>query len=83
MGRRCILVHKPNTQFSDRWLGLGGPVAWPARSSDLNLLNFFLWEHLKKLVYYRDPPTDMEDLTAQFHAAVATTDADVLRRVQA
>jgi hypothetical protein len=30
-----------------------------------------------------DPPTDMEDLTAKFHAAVATIDADMLRRVQA
>jgi hypothetical protein len=31
----------------------------------------------------RDPPTDMEDLTAKFHAAVAIIDADMLQRVQA
>jgi hypothetical protein len=38
--------------------------------------------HLDGIVY-RDPPIDMEDLTANFHAAVTTIDADMLRRVQA
>jgi hypothetical protein len=71
-----------NTQFPDRWLGRGGPVSWPARSPDLISLDFFLWGHLKEIVY-RDPPTDMENLTAKFHAAVTTIDADKLRRVQA
>jgi hypothetical protein len=71
-----------STQFPDRWLGCGGPVSWPARSLDLNPLDFFLWGHLKEIVY-RDLVTDIEDLTAKFHAAVVTIDADMLRRVQA
>jgi hypothetical protein len=71
-----------NTQFPDRWLGRGGPVLWPARSPDLNPLDFFLWGHLKEIVH-RDPPTDMEDLTKKFDAAVTTIDADMLRHVQA
>jgi hypothetical protein len=33
-----------------------------------------LWEHPKEIVS-RDLPTDMEDLTAKFHAAVATVGA--------
>jgi hypothetical protein len=55
MGRRRILVHRPNstsTQFPDRWLGRGGPVswpAWPAWSPDLNPLVFFLWDTWEKL----------------------------------
>jgi hypothetical protein len=52
------------------------------RLLDLNPLDFFLWEHLKEIVYM-DPPTDMEDLTAKFHAAVTTIDADMLHHVQA
>jgi hypothetical protein len=71
-----------NTQLPDRWLGHGDSVSWPARSPDLNPPDFFLWGQLKKIVY-RDLLTDMEDLTAKFHAAVATIDADMLRRVQA
>jgi hypothetical protein len=62
------------TQFPDRWLGYGGSVSWPARSPDLNPLDFFLWGHLKEIVH-RDSPTDIEDLTAKFHAAVAIIDA--------
>jgi hypothetical protein len=34
-------------------------------------------------IVYMDPPSDMEDLTAKFHAAVANIDADMLRREQA
>jgi hypothetical protein len=66
-----------NTQFPDRWLGRGGPISWPVRSPDLNSLDFFLWGHLKE-IFYRDLPTDMEYLTAKFHAAVATIAADML-----
>jgi hypothetical protein len=29
-------------------------------------------------IVFRDPPTDMEDLTAKFHTAVVTIDADML-----
>ncbi|KAJ4442849.1 hypothetical protein ANN_04442 [Periplaneta americana] len=34
-------------RFPDRWIGRGGPIAWPPRSPDLNPLDFYLWGHLK------------------------------------
>jgi hypothetical protein len=37
----------------------GGPTAWPPRSPDLNPLNFYLWGHLKTLVYVA--PVDSEE----------------------
>lgn len=40
-----------NAHFRNRWIGRGGPVPWPARSPDLNPLDFYLWGHLKTLVY--------------------------------
>ena len=40
-----------NTRFGHRWIGRGGPQAWPPRSPDLNPLDFYLWGHLKSLVY--------------------------------
>jgi Helix-turn-helix domain (DUF4817) len=40
-----------NQQYPDRWIGRGGPHQWPARSPDLNPLDFYLWGHLKQLVY--------------------------------
>jgi hypothetical protein len=40
-----------NAVVARRWISRGGPVAWPPRSTDLNLPNFYLWGHLKLLVY--------------------------------
>jgi hypothetical protein len=36
----------------DRWIGRGGTTAWTPRSTpDLNPLDFYLWRHLKFLVF--------------------------------
>jgi hypothetical protein len=40
-GRRHINAHYPG-----RWIGRGGPIAWPPRSPDL-----YLWGHAKSVVY--------------------------------
>lgn len=37
--------------FRNRWIGRRGPINWPARSPDMNPLDFFLWGHCKALVY--------------------------------
>ncbi|KAJ4433473.1 hypothetical protein ANN_15776 [Periplaneta americana] len=48
-------------RFPDRWIGRGGPIAWPPRSSDLNPLDFYLWGHLESLVY-SSPVPDLESV---------------------
>jgi hypothetical protein len=48
-----------NKTYRDRWTGRGGPTAWPPRSLDLNPLDFYLWGHLKPLVYAT--PADNEE----------------------
>ncbi|KAJ4439845.1 hypothetical protein ANN_07973 [Periplaneta americana] len=48
-------------RFPDRWIGRGGPIAWPPRSPDLNPHDFYLWGHLKSLVYSSLVP-DLESL---------------------
>ncbi|GFV48392.1 uncharacterized protein TNCV_3026621 [Trichonephila clavipes] len=37
--------------YPGQWIGRGGPVNWPSRSNDLSCLDFFLWGHMKSLVY--------------------------------
>ena len=39
-----------NNNYSNRCIGRRGPIAWPARYSDLNPLDFYLWGHLKTVV---------------------------------
>lgn len=47
--------------FGNKWIGRGGPIPWPARSPDLNPLDFFFWGHLKTLVY-STPVLTLEEL---------------------
>lgn len=37
--------------YAQRWIGRGSTHHWPPRSPDLNPVDFFLWGHLKSLVY--------------------------------
>ena len=38
-------------KFLERWIGRGGPAAWPPRSPDINSLDFFLWGYVKIEVF--------------------------------
>lgn len=49
-----------NARFPDRWMGRGGPIAWPARSPDLNILDFFVWGHIKNLIEHQRNGTENE-----------------------
>lgn len=43
-----------NDTYPDRWVGRGDPHLCPARSPDLNPVDYFLWDHLKTDVYNMD-----------------------------
>lgn len=70
-----------NERFQERWIGRGGPVAWPPRSPDLTPLDFFLWGAIKDKVY-RSPPTTPEDMRERIRNACSSIGEDVLFRVQ-
>lgn len=40
-----------NNTFGNNWIGLRGPYKWPARSPDLNPLDFFYWGYMKEKVF--------------------------------
>lgn len=50
-----------NNYFGVRWMGTYGPIRWPARSPDLNPLDFFLWSYIQDHVYLT-PPDTRDDL---------------------
>lgn len=41
-------------QFPGHWIGRRGPVEWPPRSPDLTPMDFYLWGHLKSIVYQQN-----------------------------
>ncbi|XP_076247807.1 uncharacterized protein LOC143187479 [Calliopsis andreniformis] len=70
-----------NQAFQDRWIGRGGPVAWPPRSPDMNPLDFFFWGYLKNEVY-RQPVETPEQVIARIHGALAKISPQMLKNVQ-
>ncbi|EFN88750.1 hypothetical protein EAI_03344, partial [Harpegnathos saltator] len=38
-----------------------GPIEWPPRSPDMNILDFFFWDYLKDRVY-KTKPQNLDDL---------------------
>jgi len=67
-----------NETFGNRWIGRYGPVTWPPRSPDLTPLDFYLWGHMKTLVYETPVQSEM-DLVAR--VAVAAGDIAEDRRM--
>lgn len=51
------------------------------RSPDLTPLDFFLWGHLKEMIY-SSPPASPEDVMAKIIVAVEDIDGAMLRRVR-
>lgn len=58
-----------DARFPERWIGRFGPVAWPARSPDLNPLDFFFWGRMDALVYEDGAAESEEDLIGRIVAA--------------
>lgn len=67
-----------NRIFPERWIGRGGPIYWPARSPDLTPVDYFLWGHLKGIVYSTQPE-DLEDLKNKIREACRTVTPEIIR----
>lgn len=49
-----------DAHYPDRWMGRGGPIIWPARSPDLNVLDYFVRGHIKDLIEHTRDGTEAE-----------------------
>ncbi|KAK2954616.1 putative transposable element tc3 transposase [Blattamonas nauphoetae] len=48
---------KLNQTLPNRWIGMYGPMEWPARSPDMTPCDYFLWGPLTDKVYASSPDT--------------------------
>lgn len=71
-----------NEIFPRRWIGRGGPVNWPARSPDLNAMDFFAWGYIKFIVF-STPVDNINDLRERIVTAFDSVrnNAQMLRNV--
>ena len=67
-------------KFSERVISRNGPVEWPPRSCDLTPLDFFLWGHIKSLVYANKPAT-LDDLKDNIQREIAIFPVEMCARV--
>lgn len=68
-----------NAIFPGRWIGKYGPVPYPPRSPDLTVLDYYLWGRIKEIVY-KDRPTTRDDMKQRIRAAIASLNANEIRR---
>lgn len=69
-------------EFPERWIGRRGSIEWPARSPDLSPLDFFLWGHLKSIVY-KTPPANLAELRQRIVDECAKITPESLQNVRA
>ena len=70
-----------NQIFPNRWIGRRGSMEWPARSPDLTPLDFFLWGHVKSIVY-KTKPLDLADLRRRITLAIRSVTPEMLSNVR-
>jgi hypothetical protein len=69
-----------NDVFPDKQIGRAGPIAWPPRSPDLTSLDYFLWGHLKTVVY-SSKPRSFDKLKVRITNAIHEISEQQLRNV--
>jgi len=67
-----------NEQFKSKWMGTKGPLKWPPRSPDLTPLDFFLWGHVKDIVY-TEQSTSLADLKQRITSACNKVTPEMLK----
>lgn len=68
-----------NDSYGNRWIGRGGPTAWPPRSPDLTPPDFFLWGYIKSKVYIEEPTT-AQDMEERIRTCIRLIPADMVLR---
>ena len=57
-----------------------GDIEWPARSPDLSVCDFYLWGHLKSVVYSAPLPRTTQELKLRIQEEISRISVEVLRR---
>lgn len=75
-----IVTDYLNQRFPGRWMGRYGPIRWPARSPDLNPLDFFLWGYCKEKIY-KKLPENAEELNDKLHNTIWNIEDTIMEQI--
>ena len=76
----CVTIDFLKGKFDERVISRNGPVEWPPRSCDLTPLDFFVWGHIKSLVY-ADKSATLDDLKDNIQREIANVPVEMCSRV--
>jgi hypothetical protein len=65
--------------FGDRIISRNANIAWQPRSPDLSVCDYFLWGHLKSIVY-QTRPINLGQLKTQIEENIANIPENTLLR---
>lgn len=73
-----------NEKFPGRWMGRGGPINWPARSPDLNPLDYYLWGNMCNIIYATeiDSPEELQRRIIAATNQIKANRFEILRSTQ-
>jgi hypothetical protein len=69
-----------NEKLPNRWIGRGGPIAWPPRSPDLSLPDFWLWGAIRDQLYQQPSPQTLVQLKARLSQLLSSIDNNCIKR---
>ena len=75
-----VTIDLLKSKNGERVISRNGPVDWPPRSCDLTPLDFFLWGHVKLLVYANNPAT-IQEVRANIEREIAAIPVNLCERV--
>lgn len=68
-----------DTRFPNSWMGTFGPVRWPPRSPSLSPLDYYLWGHMKDVVY-STPTNNIDHLRLKILTAFESIQQGTLQK---
>jgi len=66
--------------FPGHFISRYGDIEWSTRSPDLLVCDFYLWVHLKSVVYSAPSPRTTQELKLRIQEEISRIPVDVLRR---
>ena len=78
--RARVTIDLLKGKFGERVISRNVPVEWSSRSCDLTPLDFFLWGHMKSLIYVNKPAT-LGDLKDNIQREIANVPVEMCAKV--
>lgn len=69
-----------NENLAGRWIGRGGPIAWPPRSPDLSINDFWLWGDVRDRLYRKPRPSTIRELEARLTSILDSIPMTTIRK---